>query len=155
MTARWAALAVSFLLVPPAVFGQVGPPATFTPASPTNLDQIDARIVSFFGACDVETTTVVTNDVVRTTLGLSSCIPSEPIDVISHAIFGPLPAGSYTFEVYYDFTSDTDAPVLFSRQPLVVGAALPMVSTLTPTSALLLSLLLAALALLALRRFGS
>jgi hypothetical protein len=54
--------------------------------------------------------------------------------------FGPLPAGSYTYEIYVDYGG---APTLRSTQPLVVAAVAPTVPALSPQMLALCAIALA------------
>ena len=123
--------------------GQVGPPAVFTPAAPTEHGLIRATF-SVPGLCGTDSSTIVDGTTVRTTVALIGCVigpPPFPQDL--QVVFGPLPAGAYTYEIYLLFEEE-ETPELRSRQPLVVNALIPGVPTLLQSSRMLLLGLLAA-----------
>ena len=151
MRAHWAVTATISLLIGGAAFGQLVEPVTFRPALPTDRDPITARIVALFGACNVEVATVVTSNVIRTTLNFDFCESVPAFEFFAGAVFGPLPAGTYTYEVYYDDTSDSEGPILLSSQALVVSAA-PAIPTLGSGAVLALTVLLAGISIVLLRR---
>lgn len=109
-------------------FGALAQPAVLTPASPTSSDIITASVVVL--PCDRTLTTTVTGSLVRTTVSMPDCgIIILPPLIRDTTTFGPLPAGSYTYEVYHDF-GGTDPPTLVSRQQFLVQAPpIPALST--------------------------
>jgi len=123
------------------------------PPAPTSNDILFARIV-VPGLCDESFTTVITGSSVRTDVLISGCMGGPPpFDVVREAPFGPLAAGTYSYEVYVRFDTDPD-PVLIHEQTIVVSpaaatAAVPAVGRL---ELILLSLALSAVALVSLRR---
>ncbi|HEV7766467.1 MAG TPA: hypothetical protein VGQ76_15805 [Thermoanaerobaculia bacterium] len=134
------------------VFAQVGPAAVIYPAAPTDQDQIRATF-SVPGLCLTELSTVIEGSTVRTTVTLFGCVigpPSFPQNV--QAVFGPLSAGTYTYETYLLFAEESDTPELRSQQSLVVAASVPGVPTLAESSRLLLLVLLATVGILTIGR---
>jgi hypothetical protein len=124
-------------------------PAVFVPAAPTEYSIIEARF-DVRGGCQDKFTTTVTGIFVRTGVVQTDCvIGPPPAKTSTVTTFGPLPAGSYTYEVYVD---DGAGPVLHSAQPLVVAAVVPAAPTLSPSSLAVLALLLTGKAVLLLRR---
>jgi hypothetical protein len=93
---------------------------TFAPVAPTSGDVITATI-DILAVCDTEAETVVIGDVVRTTIHFTGCVPFPPFFHQTTAEFGPLPAGTYTYEVYFRFGDG--APELETRETLIVAAA--------------------------------
>lgn len=128
------------------------PPAVFSPAAPTNMDQIRADFTAP-GGCDLDATTTVSGTIVRTDVTFTGCIVGPPpIEVPTQAFFGPLPANTYMYEIYFLF--EGDAPVLRSQQPLVVAAAAEPIPLTSGAGTVLLLLLIAATGLVALARSG-
>jgi hypothetical protein len=102
--------------------------ATITPASPTEQDVILATIdVPSSIIYDPPSTTVIGN-VIRTNLLVHSFILGPPV-FITHefANFGPLPPGTYTYEVYQTNQGDS---VLLSQQTIVVAPPIPTMTSL-------------------------
>lgn len=123
--------------------GQVGSSAIFTPAAPTEHGLIRATF-SVPGLCGTDSSTIVEGTTVRTTVALFGCVigpPSNPQTL--RVVFGPLPAGAYTYEIYLLVDEEGELD-LSSRQPLVVSAFVPGVPTLLDSSRILLLGLLAA-----------
>jgi len=113
--------------------------ATISPATPTEQDVIAATIdVSSVFIYDRPFTSV-TGNIIRTTLPALSVVAGPPL-FIAHqsADFGPLPQGTYTYEVHQTFQGQS---VLISRQTIVVSPPIPAMSTIC------LSLLAIALAI--------
>jgi hypothetical protein len=124
-------------------------PAVFSPAAPDENDEIRA-VFHILGLCDNEPTTVVAGSVVRTTIVVTDCIPGPPPPVIPFDVFfGPIPAGTYTYEIFLDLGL---GPELRSTQPLVIAAVAPTVPALSPLMLLLFGSALAGVALLVLPR---
>jgi len=136
-------MSVSVLLAA-SVAGQVGTPAVFNPAAPTDQDRIHATF-SVPGLCSNQVSTIVDGVTVRTTVTLYGCVfgpPPFPQNAQAH--FGPLPPGAYTYEIYWLFTDEpSEPPILSSRPPLVVAASIPGVPTLLHSSMIVLVGLLA------------
>lgn len=135
-----------------AAVGDVNAAVTLTPASPTSSDTITATI-DVAGNCDTASDTVVSGNVVRTTITYTVCYPVTPFPAQTSVEFGPLAAGSYTYEVYVGF-ADGPPPARDSEQPLTVaaapaGAAIP---ALDNRAIAILTLALCAAAMLMLRR---
>ena len=128
-------------------------PAVFTPASPRDVDLIRAEFGTP-GGCGEQSTTTVTGMTIRTTVSvnLSGCIIGPPSYIApALAFFGPLSAGTYTYELYeIDLSSPTQAPRFVSRQRLVVAAS--SIPTLSPGILPLLMLALVGVAWFALRK---
>lgn len=91
----------------------------FTPAAPTAADVISAE-VDLIGSCEVSSSTVVMGNVVRTTFTLTGCHPI-PISTPATVQFGPLAAGTYTYEAYQRVEGGPLEPL--GSAPLVIGAA--------------------------------
>jgi hypothetical protein len=124
-------------------------PAVFVPAAPDANDTVEARF-EVFGGCNNDFTTVVTGAVVRTTVVQTDCVigpPPFPVPVFTE--FGPLPAGTYTYEVHVDLGA---GPVLHSTQPLIIAAVIPAAPALSGASLGLLALILGGTAVVLLRR---
>jgi hypothetical protein len=124
-------------------------PAVFVPAAPDANDTIEARF-EVFGGCNNDFTTVVTGDVIRTTVVQTGCVigpPPFPVPVSTE--FGPLPAGTYTYEVYVD---EGVGPIQHSTQPLGIAAVIPAAPALSGVSLGLLALILGGTAVVLLRR---
>ncbi len=126
----------------------VWPPAVFVPAAPTELDRIRADF-------DVpqapnSNTTTVTGTVVRTDVFLGPSVIGPPPTIVPYnAFFGPLAAGTYTYEIFLHYENGTVE--LRSRQSLVVSAAPALVPALSQT---VLGLLVASLAAAAMALLG-
>jgi hypothetical protein len=122
----------------------------FTPASPTAVNLITAR-VSYQGlACGFEPITTLLGTTVRTDIHIFSCVVGPPSGPRTEFVpFGPLPAGTYTYELYFQY--DNDPPILQAQQPLVVGAV-PSAPALTADLLAFLAAALALVALISLRR---
>jgi hypothetical protein len=95
--------------------GQPWPPATFLPASPTERDHIQARF-TVPEPCVVTTTNIVNGTTIRENLLLSCAIGPPAAPSLYSTAFGPLPANTYRYEIYYDF-QDGNPPQLRSQQP--------------------------------------
>jgi|SRR5581483_7632663 len=104
---------------------QVVGPATFTPSSPTAQDTIHATYSIVSAGCGTSSSTVVTGSVVKTTVSVSGCLIGPPPSTSSlQSTFGPLTAGTYTYEIYEVY--EGGPPQFISTQPLVVSAAVPL-----------------------------
>jgi hypothetical protein len=126
-------------------------PAVFLPAAPNANSIVEARF-EVFGGCQDDFTTTLAGAFVRTVVVQTGCIIGPPaITVFTSTTFGPLPAGSYTYEVYVD---NGAGPVLHSSQPLVIAAVVPAAPALSPSSLAVLALLLTGVAFVVLRRVG-
>jgi hypothetical protein len=125
------------------------------PAAPTSADIIFANI-SVPGHCDESFTTVITGNAVRTDVLISGCMGGvPPFEGVREEQFGPLPPGTYSYEVY-SRTEDEPTPQLIHAQtitvsPAVAAAAVP---TLTMLELILLGAALVTAALFSLRRTG-
>ena len=127
----------------------IWPPAVFTPAAPTEEDEIQALFTTFVH-CNLDVTTVVIGATVRTTVNETGCVVGPPPVIAPYpAVFGPLPAGTYTYEIYV--SNEGGPPVLRSTQPLVVAAVVPGVPALSGVALALMIGALTAVAVLALR----
>lgn len=125
-------------------------PAVIVPQVPTAADVIMARF-DIPGGCALGVSNSVAGNVVRTTVTFSGC-GADPFQEIVDTQFGPLPAGTYTYEIYYVF--DDEPPVRRSTQTIVVAAAIARVPALSPGAAISLIFILAVSALFVLRRTG-
>jgi hypothetical protein len=122
-------------------------PVELSPTAPTERDQITVRF-TVWGFCGIERSTTVVGTLVRTTINLTGCIIGPPPGPSPNdAVFGPLPANTYTYELY--FTYEGGSPQLVSRQPLVVSAA-PPIPALSGLSLVVLTVALIGVALTAL-----
>ena len=94
------------------------------PAFPTSRDVITAYI-SETALCHVDVRTIVTGFAIRTDVVLSNCFGGPPgFNIAYDAPFGPLPAGTYTYEVYLSERGDGfPPPVLVAQRTIVVTAA--------------------------------
>ena len=101
------------------------PNVTFTPPNPMANDLITARINFFYVSCFYNTATVVSGTTVRTTLAVVACTIGLQPDAQTEFVppFGPLPAGTYTYELY--FQSPGEEPVLHLQRALVITAGPP------------------------------
>lgn len=101
--------------------GVTWPPATFSPANPTSANPIQATF-TVPGGCGIDSSTFVVGAFVRTTVLLFGCgVGPPPFTVDETVVFGPLPANTYTYEIYFD--AEFDLPELRSEQTLIVSAA--------------------------------
>ena len=126
---KWPFLITILFLVAAQGSSQIIGPAVFTPANPTDVQQIRAAYTAP-GICGLNPTTVVNGTVVRTTVTVGGCVLGPPaFQITAYAFFGPLSAGNYTYELYeVDLDSGNPTPRLVSSQPLVVTAAVPALS---------------------------
>jgi hypothetical protein len=136
---RWSA--VLFFVAFPAAAA-----LTLTPSVPTAADVMTARIEVPSG-CTVTTSTSVIGNVVRTDVHIKDCLAGPPpVPAHAQATFGPLPAGAYTYLVYFQ---EGGAPFLRDQlQFLVQPLAIPMLDV---TSLVVLAFGMVAAALLLLR----
>ena len=125
---------------------------TVSPAAPTSNDFI-MTTVDVFSNCDTTDETLIDGNTLRTTIMYVACSPGPSFPAPVTFTFGPVPAGTYVYEVYVGFAA-APPPELVSQQPLVVSsapaaAAVPVLSDIA--TALLIGVMsLAAIA--ALRR---
>lgn len=111
--------------------------AVITPSAPTSHDVITARSEYITLACNTTVRTNVSGSTIRTDIEETGCvIGPPPFPNVIVATFGPLPAGTYTHEVYLQLESDP--PTFLSRQTIVVSAAVPPVPTAETWALLLL-----------------
>lgn len=123
-----------------------------TPATPDSSDVLTADIKTP-GLCNAELTTVVTGNVIRTNVFLFGCIAGPPpFPVSSLAEFGPVAPGTYTYEVYFDYTDEP--PQLAHVQAIIVSpaAAAPAVPLLGVPALVALLGAISILGVLTLRR---
>jgi hypothetical protein len=126
---------------------------TITPPAPTTNDVIHTTANFTWGQyCAHTLSTVVNGNTVRTTDTISLCetVPDFTFPVSLPAQFGPLPAGNYTYEVYYRF-ANSSTPVLLGQQAFAVASFSP-VPTLQPSALAVLALMLAAAGMVFVRR---
>ncbi len=126
-------------------------PAVFSPAAPTDQDNIVATIRFVSGGCSFEPATIVSGSVITETITIYTCLGgsgSVPVSVL----FGPLPAGSYTFKVYWRFVGQSGPPTLALEQPLTVTSTAPAIPALSPTSLFAVAFVLMTLGFAALTR---
>lgn len=99
-----------------------GAAVTLTPPAPTAADVITARIEVVSG-CTVTSSTSIAGNVVRTDVVFTGCIAGPPpFPEFEDVTFGPLPAGAYTYVVYFQTggTPFLHAEVRFLVQPLAI-----------------------------------
>jgi len=134
-------LALTSVLSIDVASADVWPPATFLRV-PTSTDATIAQYtvpsLCFFG----DNATEVIGTLVRTTTISHGCLPLLPGLSTEAAVFGPLPPGTYTYEI--DFKHADGSIEFRSSQQLVVAPPIP---ALSPLSILLLLSTLAAIAL--------
>src|SRR4051812_26495773 len=76
---------------------------TTTPTSPTSQDPIRAVIDVSAGCFDIVTTSVTGNSI-RTDIVQQGCAIGPPTSPVQETvIFGPLPPGTYTYDVFINF----------------------------------------------------
>ena len=93
---------------------------TLVPSSPVANEVITARI-EYPSGCSITTQTTVTGSVVRTDVTFLGCSGGPPpVPIVREVTFGPLPSGSYTYEVY--FIDAGFPPVLEATLPFAVQA---------------------------------
>jgi len=127
------------------------PAVTITPPAPTAADEILAQIdVLVPGLCGVLDSTNVVGNLVTTTITVQNCFLSQPGVVQQNVVFGPLPAGTYTYDIYVIY--EGDPPVLHSSHQIVVSAAVAPIPALGPSALVTLAAFIALAASLALRR---
>ena len=144
----WRRPAALFVLLLCATFAHA---ATFVPAAPTDRDVIVANFL-IQGGCTTTISTVVAGTTVRTTFSLSNC-PVLPVFLVPvHATFGPLPAGTYTYELYEIL--EGDPATLVSQQTLIVAATPAPVPALADGAGVLLLLGLVVVGMALLGRQG-
>jgi hypothetical protein len=101
---------------------------TITPASPTSQDPITA-VIDVTAGCGEIITTSVSGSLIRTDIVQLGCVHGPPVSTIPVATqFGPLAAGTYTYDVFLDF--EHTGPVLFFQRTIVVAPAIPALSEL-------------------------
>jgi hypothetical protein len=129
-----------------AVFG-----VTISPQPPLSDRPVTARIEYGTVCFEGHATTVVSGAIIRTTIAEEGCFPGPP--PLTHTIettFGPLPAGTYMFEIYQQ--SDVQPRILIhSQQLVIVGAQVPALDEYGLAG---LAALLAIAAVVAIRRLG-
>ena len=144
------AMAFSFSFALTAQSQGVFTPAVFSPPTPTSLDEIEATFI-VTGSCFVQNSTVVVGTTVRTTVSFRNCIIGSPGPALPEkATFGPLQAGTYTYEIY--LTVDDSQPALVWQQPLVVTQPPPPIPIASVEGYTVLAAILAIVAAMVLRR---
>jgi hypothetical protein len=122
---------------------------TFAPPSPTEQDHIVA-IIDVVSSTEYDfPSTSVSGNVIRTNLtilGFTTGPPPFPTHIF--AIFGPLPQGTYTYQVYQAFQGQT---ILISQQTFVVAPPIPVMNSLYLS---ILAILLAAIACFTLGKYA-
>jgi hypothetical protein len=127
-------------------------PAVFSPTAPTNQNSIFSTVQFVSAVCSYSQATDVSGNVITLTITIYTCLGGPSGSVPVAASFGPLPAGSYTFKVYWQFVGQPQPPTLAFQQSLTVTAAPPPVPALSPTSLLATALVLLTLGLVTLTR---
>lgn len=125
---------------------------TIAPPAPTSADVLFATI-DVPGGCTITSSTTIAGSLVRTDVVISGCIvgpPPVPMTEVAH--FGPLPAGSYTYQVF--FREEAAPPLLESELSLLIHPAREpaAVPALQPVALTVLATLLAIAAFPLLRR---
>jgi hypothetical protein len=123
--------------------------ATFTPPNPSNHDIITAEFL-VRGGCDTTIATVVNGSVVQTTVTVSNCVVLPAFYVPAQTMFGPLPANTYSYEIYE--VLEDNPPELQSQQTLIVSFGPSSIPTLERGLAFVFMLALAVVAVLVLAR---
>ena len=119
-----ALLAVTAAFLAPHVSGQ----AVITPSAPSSNDVITARSEVLSTGCNITVETTVLGSVIRAEIRVTGCIVGPPpFPVPIFATFGPLPAGTFTYEVFE--RRGNNAPTLLSTQTIVVSAVVPPLPT--------------------------
>lgn len=77
-------------------------------------------------------------------------IGPPPFDVAVSSLFGPLPTGTHTYEIYEVY--EGGPPQFVSTQPLVVSASIP---ALPPSALIALAFVLAGVAIFGLRHVAN
>lgn len=146
----------SLLLFLFVVFGSVQaqavwPPATLSPSTPSQNDVIQATF-TVPSLCGTSQSTSVNGNVVRTDVQVFGCLvgPPPPPPVERSDTFGPLPAGTYTYQIYFLF--EDSPPELRSTQTLVVSAAPPPAPALGHIALALLAMTLVGVSLVCMAR---
>jgi hypothetical protein len=139
-------IAITALVGLPASAQILGGPAQLTPANPTAADIITALLtVQVPGACEGEATSLIDGTVIRTTIVFGECAVTQPFTLEVFQEFGPLPANTYTYEIYV--ATAIEPPTLRSTQTFQVAAAsVAAVPSLSQLGAAVLALALAAAA---------
>jgi hypothetical protein len=102
--------------------------ATITPAAPTEQDVITATIVVPGTILYDTPSTSVNSHIIRTDLPVISVIAGPPVfTALEFASFGPLPQGTYTYQVYQVYQGQSE---LISQQTIVVAPPIPTMSNL-------------------------
>jgi hypothetical protein len=117
---------------------------TVSPPSPTSADRITAS-VDVSTLCGNSATATVTGTNIRMDITFNNCVIGPPVGgTKAVAQFGPLPAGTYTLQVFTnDWFNPTNPPTLDSQVIFVVTPA--VVPTLDAISIFILTSLLAGL----------
>lgn len=111
--------------------GQPFAAPVLSPSSPTERDLIEVAIrVLHFEVCSHSLTTNVSGAVVRTTIHEFGCVPGPSPPIVYRTTFGPLPPGTYSYEIYRT-TDANPTPHLHFQQVLNVARA-PAIPALTP-----------------------
>lgn len=120
--------------------------------APTTNDVIIARVQYIqSGSCsNVIPTTLVNGNTIRTDVAVSNCTPLLPFLASAFPSFGPLPAGTYTYEAYVSIEGGPST-LAGTTTIVVLDAAVP-VPLLDTTSLLILAITLCVLAVTTLRR---
>ena len=127
---------------------------TITPPARTMSDLINATI-DFRNPgqfCSQSASTVVNGNTIQTTIAMTDCelvAPAFNPPLSISPEFGPLPAGTYTYQVYFVVMSSP--PELGAQQGFAVAIG-PPIPTLQPSTLAALALILAGVALFLIRR---
>lgn len=144
------AILLLFVVAAPLLAQVATSPATFSPPAPTSVDRIRARFEINTAHGSQLSTTLVVGSVVRTTFNLVGFTGLPPVFISKFADFGPLPAGTYTYEIYLRYPDGLTE--LRSSQPLVIlDPPPPGVPTLSGWMMIVLAGALGVIAFFALR----
>lgn len=118
------------------------------PATPTSQDVIRVTISYQNIGCVAGASTVIAGSTIRTEISLRGCAYLPPVTGTIEERFGPIPPGTYTYEVYTELAGAT---ILNDRRTLVVAEAPAPVPALGGTASVLLLVVICAVAMLRLK----
>lgn len=118
----------TFMIAMPGV-AQIGP-IQFEPAFPFETQIITVTYAT--DLCEFDTVTTVTGNVVRTVTCLKNCVPAviTPIYPSVRVTFGPLPPGSYRYELYEQYDHEPSPVRQYVRFFTVTPVPIPVTSRL-------------------------
>jgi hypothetical protein len=127
-------------------------PAVFSPVTPTDHDNIVTTVKFVTAGCSHTQATLVSGSVITQTITLYTCLGGPTLSVPISASLGPLPAGPYTFKLYWQSVGQTEPPTLVLQQALTVTASPPPIPALSPMSLVAVAIMVLTLGLAALTR---